>query len=269
MPRPANPAEPGPAPPRPMLARPFTALREEDYPVFAQPKLNGVRAIADAHGLWSRFGRRLRGLDHIEAALAPVFALDATLVLDGELYAHAFAGDLAATLGALRTGGGPLAFHAFDLAKSCMGVEDRADLLEDAFAEAGFGDAHSFVRRVTAELVEDDEDLAAHYARCLAAGYEGQVVRREGFYAFGRRAILKRKPWRDAEFEVARIDHGATADYAVCRSSGGTFRARVAGDAALKAAAPHLATIRFAGLSRAGKPFDASVIAFHGASRSL
>jgi len=253
-----------------MLARPFVALQDADYPAFAQPKLNGVRALATAAGLWSRFGRRFAGLDRIEAALAPVFALEPGLVLDGELYAHALAHDLGATLRALRTGGGPLAFYAFDIVIPETGVEDRADRLEDLFAAAGFADDHPFVRRVATTVVEDGEDLAHHYDHALAAGYEGQIVRREGFYAEGRRAMLKRKPYADAEFEVARIEapRGPKRPArAVCRSPGGTFTARLAAVPAPDAA-PGLATVRFAGRSRAGKPFDASIIAFHGAARA-
>lgn len=253
----------------PMLARPFVTLREDDYPVFAQPKLNGVRALACLEGgevrIWSRFSRRLRGLARIEAALAPLFAEDPHAVLDGEIYDHDLRDDLGATLSALRTGGGALAFWAFDLALPCVATEDRADQLEDLFAAAGIAPDHPHLRRVPTWLIEDDEDLALHFADHLAQGFEGQIVRAGGFYAPGRRAMKKRKPMTDAEFEVARIDPAAGPGrpaYAVCRSAGGTFRARIATGPLPPVAT--VATVRFAARTRAGKPLDTSVIAFHG-----
>ena len=57
--------------------------------VLSQPKLDGVRCMADAHGLWSRHGTRITSCQHLEASLAPVFQEHPDRVLDGELYSHA------------------------------------------------------------------------------------------------------------------------------------------------------------------------------------
>ena len=82
------PDEPIPAPKakpfRPMLAKTYAG--NVAFPVIAQPKLDGVRCIARKDGLFSRDGNPITTQPHIEAALAPLFAAEPDLVLDGELW---------------------------------------------------------------------------------------------------------------------------------------------------------------------------------------
>ena len=41
--------------------------------MLSQPKLDGIRCLADAHGPWSRHGTRITSCQHLEASLAPLF----------------------------------------------------------------------------------------------------------------------------------------------------------------------------------------------------
>lgn len=71
--------------------------------VFAQPKLDGVRCIATSQGLFTRSGKRIMGMDHIEAQLIDeVFNIYPDLVLDGELYNHDFRDDFDEIISAVR-----------------------------------------------------------------------------------------------------------------------------------------------------------------------
>jgi hypothetical protein len=80
--------------PKPMLASPITVTASSSQqkknlppgPYYVSPKLDGVRCIINRDGIFTRRRQRLHGLEGIKAAVAPAFAEDRTLVLDGELY---------------------------------------------------------------------------------------------------------------------------------------------------------------------------------------
>jgi hypothetical protein len=60
-------------------------------PYFVSPKLDGIRCVWNKDGAFTRRRHKLHGLRHIAQVLKPVFKLDPTLVLDGELYSRALA----------------------------------------------------------------------------------------------------------------------------------------------------------------------------------
>ena len=84
----------------PMLAKSFedyvgrvTFCFENKLPVWAQPKLDGIRCVATKDGLFTRTGERIVSCPHIEEMLRPIFELFPDLVIDGELYNHQFKED--------------------------------------------------------------------------------------------------------------------------------------------------------------------------------
>jgi DNA ligase-1 len=75
----------------PMLAEKFDPKRLEGEEYFAvQPKLDGVRCIINAKGMWSRKGKPFPAVMHIHEQLKPLFVMNPNLVLDGELYNHKY-----------------------------------------------------------------------------------------------------------------------------------------------------------------------------------
>lgn len=73
--------------PLPMLAKVLDDKTKLTKTVFVQPKLDGIRCLADPKTgeLFTRNGKKLVGLEHIEEA---VKALKSRVWLDGELYTH-------------------------------------------------------------------------------------------------------------------------------------------------------------------------------------
>ena len=64
-----------------------------EYPIFSQPKLDGIRCIVTKDGMFSRNGKEILSAPHIRKQLDKVFKEWPYLVFDGELYADKFAND--------------------------------------------------------------------------------------------------------------------------------------------------------------------------------
>ena len=78
----------------PMLAQDFNKYKDKiKYPVYSQPKLDGIRCIVRKDGMWSRNGKRIISAPHIFEALKHMFETNPNLILDGELYTDKFAND--------------------------------------------------------------------------------------------------------------------------------------------------------------------------------
>ena len=75
---------------KPMLAYQYGCWQGTCY---AQPKLDGMRCIANKNGLWSRGNRPIVSAPHIEKELKEVFDINPNFVFDGELYNHQFHSD--------------------------------------------------------------------------------------------------------------------------------------------------------------------------------
>ena len=79
---------------KPMLAQDFNDYKSKiKYPVYSQPKLDGIRCIVRADGMWSRNGKKIISAPHIFNALSSLFDTNPDLIFDGELYADKFAND--------------------------------------------------------------------------------------------------------------------------------------------------------------------------------
>ena len=79
----------------PMLAQDWFKQKDKvKYPVYSQPKLDGVRCIIRADGMWSRNGKPIISAPHIFESLKPLFEANPDLILDGELYADKLNNDL-------------------------------------------------------------------------------------------------------------------------------------------------------------------------------
>lgn len=74
----------------PMLAKNYSDYKDElQFPVYCQPKLDGLRCIVTRHGAYSRKWKPFSTLQHIRDALQPIFDKYPTiLAFDGEMYSH-------------------------------------------------------------------------------------------------------------------------------------------------------------------------------------
>jgi len=184
-------------------------------PVYAQPKLDGIRCIADAKGLWSRKGDRIVSCPHIEKALAPYFAAIPGLRFDGELYNHELKDNFNEITSLVKT----LKPSPEHLAKTAEIVQyhmyDSPMNGVDLF-HARFSRIYDVVNEVGKPLVIvptmpifAEKALDTWYEEWLAMGYEGQMVRIDGEYEEKRtNKLLKRKEFKDSEFVVLEILEG-------------------------------------------------------------
>lgn len=211
----------------PMLAKNF-----EDYAKdiasstgWSQPKLDGIRCIANKDGLWSRRGDRIVSCPHIEALLVPVFEKVPDLILDGELYNHDLHENFNEITSLVKTTKPSKAhlektaaivqYHVYDAnTNDNPGCIKRQSIYMDAIALAKTVSNSltrpSMIVAVPTLMVNLCEaDLDPLYAEYLEAGYEGQMIRLDGKYEQKRsKLLLKRKEFLDSEFEVVRVQEG-------------------------------------------------------------
>jgi DNA ligase-1 len=202
---------------KPMLAQDIEKREGKwSFPVYAQPKLDGMRCIARADGLWTRTGKPITACPHIMEELKPIFDLNPDLILDGELYNHKLKDDFnglmsicrkqSPTEDQLQTSREMIEYHVYDMPSH-----------EGNFIERYSSAVSLLIRQpplnsicvVPTTYVTNQEDLDADYTSWLQQGYEGQMVRLEGEYEFKRsNNLMKRKTFISEEFPVLRMEEG-------------------------------------------------------------
>lgn len=198
--------------------KPMLAHKYEDvsltFPVFSQPKLDGIRCIARKDGLWTRQGKEIVSVPHISKALEDFFTANPTAILDGELYNHELKDDFNKITSVVRKTK-PTAldleeserlaqYHIYDMG-SCQGVFDFRDRKLQALDIW----KHDCIRLVPTSDVPDQEALDSLYGQYLESGYEGQMVRTNDKYENKRsKTLLKRKEFLTDEFKVVEMLEG-------------------------------------------------------------
>jgi DNA ligase 1 len=187
---------------KPMLAG-EADLNKLKFPLFASPKLDGIRGVVVEDALKSRSLKPIPN-PHVSAR----FSLRRYNGLDGELIlGSSTAKDVyRVTNGACaRKHGTPdVKFHVFDFYNSRLPFEKRVEDIEQ-FA----GDKHIVV--VPHKLIKDLDSLLLHEQECLNLGYEGLILRApDGPYKFGRSTtnegwMLKLKRFVDREAEIIGV----------------------------------------------------------------
>lgn len=200
---------------KPMLATKWPDRKDKiNTPtVHMQPKLDGIRCIANKDGLWTREGKPIFGAPHIHEKLKPIFDKDETIIIDGELYNHDLKDDFNAivscvkkqkpTAEELKISEDNIQYWVYDLPSHGGDFSDRYMELNNILVEAD----DSFVITETIHAVFNDVDL--HAANWLEQGYEGAMVRLAGKYENKRsNTLIKWKEFQDEEFEIADIQEG-------------------------------------------------------------
>lgn len=204
---------------KPMLASPadFKLLK---YPLFASPKLDGIRAVVLNQKLVSR---KLLNIPnkHIYQALSGKPQFDG---LDGELIVGTPTADdvYRVTNSAVMShdGAPQAAFHVFDIHDRPEAFSNRLAYLRD-YVEGWNKDRHALARLMDTPFVNivvhehvhinDEDALLAYEAEQTALGYEGLILRSGmGAYKHGRSTareqfMLKVKRFEDSEAIVLGI----------------------------------------------------------------
>lgn len=226
----------------PMLAHSYDKHSSKlKFPCHVQPKLDGHRCIAVVDGvgkctLWTRTRKRITSMTHVVSAVEALGHCD--IILDGELYAHAYRAKFEELTSFIRDkearpGSEVLEYHVYDL--FCPGpFEERLSDLRFLIP----ADDEGIVRSVATTEVVNEEELMQAFNMFMTAGYEGAMARNnDSLYQSGKRSsdLLKIKTMADAEFLVVGVEEGRgkLAGHAifvcVTDEGGKKFRAKMMG----------------------------------------
>lgn len=197
---------------KPMLAHDYNDYKDKIvFPIFSQPKLDGVRCIVRADGMWSRNGKPIISAPHIFEALKPLFELDPNLILDGELYANKDIADFNTIISCVRKTK-PTAADLETSKKIQYWIYDVPSV------DLSFARRFQFLNEiklpeccvvVQTDQIDNNNDLSAYYFDYMNDGYEGQILRTNSLYENKRsKSLLKHKVFVDAEFEIKGVVEG-------------------------------------------------------------
>ena len=230
----------------PMLAKKWEDVEKKvSFPVFCQPKLDGMRAVITRHGAFTRNGKPWLTIPHILADLAPIFEQYPDLVLDGELYCHGLHDDFnkisslvkktKPTLADIIESSEIIEFWWYDVADSTRSFKERNTLISEIYDQFNLNEV-SIVKVDTFE-VDTKEQLDELYGQFMEVGFEGQMIRIDKPYEFKRSAsLLKRKEFQDDEYLIIEICEGngnksGMAGYATLeRPDGKRFSSNIKGN---------------------------------------
>lgn len=189
---------------KPMLAgeADVAALK---FPVFASPKLDGIRASVVKGKLLTRSLKEVPNRTIFDLYSKPGFeGLDGELIVGSptapDVYRQTVSGVMS------RDGSPDFTYQVFDLHNVPAGYDRRLQRLVDAF-EDSFG----HVRVLPQSFIGHPDDLLAYEADQVNRGFEGVILRRpDAPYKFGRSTaregyLLKMKRFQDSEAVVLEI----------------------------------------------------------------
>ena len=202
----------------PMLAHKFSEHAHKiKFPCYVQPKLDGIRCIAivknGACTLWSRTRKPINSCPHIIAELEAIFE-SKDIVLDGELYNHAFKSNFEHIVHLVRQDEpdkdcGDVQYHIYDMI-SDKTFQERIEFLEETLGYIMEDPLESSLRLVQTEPVNIENDVMVYFELFKERGYEGAMLRNEHSKYTNKRSydLQKVKEFDDAEFEITGIDEG-------------------------------------------------------------
>lgn len=264
--------------------KPMLAHKLEDYahelvfPVFSQPKLDGVRCVVKEDGMWTRNGKPIISAPHIREDLEELFQKNPDLILDGELYCDKLANDFNKIISLVRKSKPTKAdlaeskeiikYFVYDLPSSDANFYDRSLALNDL----GLPDSCVIVPTY---ILHKIEDVRSQFEKYMEHGYEGQMIRTNAPYENKRsKSLLKDKEFITEEFEIQGMEEGVgnmsgkAARLVFKNNEGRAFEAGVNGDWEYLASLlkrndliGKMATVRFTNYTPDGVPRFGKVIA--------
>tara|TARA_R110000851_G_scaffold11328_2_gene39843 strand:+ start:40 stop:1134 length:1095 start_codon:yes stop_codon:yes gene_type:complete len=224
----------------PMLAAKWEDYKDKvQYPIYSQPKLDGIRCILTKDGMFSRNGKPIVSAPHIFEDMKFVFDTNPNLIFDGELYADKFADNFNKIVSLVKkTKPTPsdleeckkvIKYHIYDL-PSCNGTftERNGILLNIEVPQS--------CELVVTDIIIAEQSVMEFYGKYIDEGYEGQMLRTDGLYENKRsKTLLKHKSFVDEEYTILDICEGegnraGTCGYMVFETNEGRrFKSNVKG----------------------------------------
>jgi ATP-dependent DNA ligase len=180
-------------PTSPMLAHKYEDyLGKLQFPLYCQPKLDGIRCTLTRHGAFSREYQPHLNVDHILEHLAPVFKTYPLISFDGELYNHNLREDFGKIASVVRKqkptdkqraeARALIQYHVYDLGEP----------------------KHTFRQRV--EAMARIPEL--HICKQIVVVVPTERVNDQDEFDKRSKSLLKRKEFITAEFKLLRVEEG-------------------------------------------------------------
>lgn len=197
----------------PMLAKDWDDCKDEvKYPLYSQPKLDGIRCIVTKDGMFSRNGKKIVSAPHIFKLMSHLFVIDPSLIFDGELYADKLANDFNRICSLVKKTKptkedlieceNTIEYHIYDLPSNSGTFTERYASLQSI-------DLPYCCVVVETSLVESPKDVETLYGDYIDDGYEGQILRQDKRYECKRtKSLLKHKSFTDEEFVIVGVEEG-------------------------------------------------------------
>ena len=196
-----------------MLAYPVSN-KPIDYtkPVFMQPKLDGVRCLIQYDDgkvtAYSRTGKVWKNIEHITLSLYKFFDKHPNVILDGELYNHAFKDDFESIISMVRKtkptaedrviSAKNVQFHCYDIVDEKLPFKQRIEFINNNLMLIG-----SSIKLVYTMQITSHENALTFHESFVAGGYEGSILRTNDTYACKRSHNLRKfKDFSDAEATI-------------------------------------------------------------------
>ena len=197
----------------PMLAHSWEKYKDKiSYPIYAQPKLDGIRCIVKSDGMWTRNGKAIVSAPHVFEALKFLFEANPELIFDGELYADQFANDFNAICSLVKKtkpsqrdldeSKSKIEYHIYDLPSYDSVFTERLNVLKSL-------ELHSCCVLVPTYKCNTGMDIIEWQYSFIEWGYEGLMARIDEKYENKRsKYLLKYKMFQDQEFTIIDIQEG-------------------------------------------------------------
>ena len=205
---------------KPMLASKHEDAKYdfENKTYYTQPKLYGIRCIAKSDGLWTRAGKELISVPHINDELKTFFEKFPDAILDGELYNHELRENFNKITSLVRkTKPEPwdikdsarlVEYHVYDVISHTGVFSERMDWITEQ-AE-GIPKFTNSVILVETQQIYNQNMMDDIYGAYLEDGFEGQMIRIDDVYQMNKRSkfLIKRKEFLTDEYDVIKIEEG-------------------------------------------------------------
>ena len=213
---------------KPMLAQnvgDYSRIKDGDWPLYVQPKLDGVRCLIQCDKTnsrdypngyqviaYSRTGKEWKNIDHILSELVPFFEKHPDVILDGELYNHDLKDDFEKIISLVRKtkptaedrveSAEMVQFHCYDIVNEDCHFEDRSMFIQHNFSYYGDYQCNSVID-VDCKLVYNTEEVEVAHEDFLELGYEGSILRQNKPYECKRSyTLMKVKDFYDTEATI-------------------------------------------------------------------
>jgi len=209
----------------PMLAT-KADLSKIEYPVYVQPKLDGVRAVGTTSSLLSRKNRELDNVGHINLS-----KLTIEDIIDGEIYAHGktFQENIKLIKKYREGETEEIKYHVYDYPSYKGGFLERITALDKLLTENDLPNVYI----VPTYEARSEEEVLEFHTKFLDNGFEGTIIRTscDTPYEFNKRSktLMKLKDFIDEAYEIIDVvpmDKRPEQGKVVCRMPDGqTFEA--------------------------------------------